>query len=67
MKKVERVTPGVWREPIVVADSSDGLRVDASTIHREAIRTGISTPEIRSFMASWAEAGSSSKAAIRRR
>jgi len=28
MKKVERVTPGVWRESIVVADSSDGLRVD---------------------------------------
>ena len=28
MKEVERVTPGVWREPIVVAESSDGLRVD---------------------------------------
>ena len=28
MKEVQRVTPGVWREPIVVADSPDGLRVD---------------------------------------
>ena len=28
MKEVQRVTPGVWREPIVIADSPDGLRVD---------------------------------------
>ena len=28
MKEVQRVTPGVWREPIVVAESPDGLRVD---------------------------------------
>ena len=28
MKEEQRVTPGVWREPIVVAESSDGLRVD---------------------------------------
>jgi len=28
MKEVQRVTPGVWREPIVVADSPEGLRVD---------------------------------------